>query len=395
MNRNVYLLSACQALLVCGNVLLVSVVALIGQQLSPAPLLITLPVALQFAGLMLATVPASLIMQRVGRKKGFFLGSWMGVAGAVLAVISLLQPSFILFCCATFLLGIGIGFGTLYRFAVVEVCEPQVKSRAISMVMAGGVVAAVIGPQLAIQGQQWFTDRPYLGAFVGLLGLYLLALLLLTRTQLPEPSAQPAQGGRRLRVILAQPQCIVAIVVAAVGYMVMTLLMTATPLAMARCGFAFTHSAEVIQWHVLGMFLPSFITAKLIARWGLKTVMLLGVTLMLGCIGVNLAGVELWQFWLALVLLGVGWNFMFIGATELLTGCYTAAERGKTQAANEFLVFSMATLATFSSGALESILGWQMMNILMLPVVVWAAAVILFFLRVHQQTLSKGQHSDA
>ena len=391
MNPNVYLLSACQALLTCGNVLLVSVVALIGQQLAPEPLLITLPVALQFAGLMLATVPASLIMQRVGRKKGFFLGSWMGVAGAALAVLALLQSSFMFFCIATFLLGIGIGFGTLYRFAVVEVCEPQLKSRAISMVMAGGVVAAVIGPQLAIQGQQWFTDRPYLGAFLGLLGLYLLALLLLTRTQLPEPDSSQEPGGRSLSVILLQPSCIVAIVVAAVAYMVMTLLMTATPLAMTRCGFSFTYSAEVIQWHVLGMFLPSFFTARLIARWGLKNVMLSGAALMLGCIGVNLIGVELWHFWLALVLLGVGWNFMFISATELLTGCYTAAERGKTQAANEFLVFSLATLATFSAGVLESAVGWQSMNLLVLPLVVWAAAVILFFTDRQNKIARAGQ----
>ncbi|MFW1677016.1 MFS transporter [Pontibacter sp. JAM-7] len=392
MNRNVFLLAACQALLTCGNVLLVSVVALIGQQLSPEPLFTTLPVASQFTGLMLATVPASLIMQRIGRQKGFYLGGLMGVLGAILAVVALLHSAFGLFCLATFLLGVGIGFGTLYRFAVVEVCDPSAKSRAISIVMAGGVVAAVIGPQLAIYGQGWFTDKPFLGAFVGLLGLYLLALVLLSRTRLPAAASHAPAGGRPLKTILLQPACVASVVVATVAYMAMTLLMTATPLAMARCGYSFTHAAEVIQWHVLGMFLPSFITARLIERWGLKQVMLCGVFLMLGCVAVNLSGTEVWQFWLALVLLGVGWNFMFISATQMLTGCYTTAERGKTQAANEFVVFSMATLATFSSGALEASLGWQAMNWLVLPLIIWAAAVILIFANTGQAASEEMQN---
>ncbi|WP_286239327.1 MFS transporter [Neptuniibacter halophilus] len=377
MNRNVILLSGCQALLTTGNVLLVAVVALIGQKLTSSAALTTFPVATQFIGLMLATIPASLIMRKIGRKNGFYLGNSVGISGALLCILALNQGQFYLFSAGTFLLGIGIGFGTLYRFAAVEVSSEAERSKAISFVMAGGVIAAILGPQLAVHSQNMLGEAEFAGAFVGLLGLYTLALIMLFFTHIPHEKAdQTALAQRPLSQILRQPDFIVAAVVGMVSYLVMNLLMVATPLAMARCGYSFAQSAHVIEWHVLGMFVPSFFTGSLISRFGLRRIMTLGVVFMLACIGINLTGVSEWHFWTALVCLGIGWNFMFISATQLVTSTYQPAEKAKTQAANEFIVFSMVTLSALSSGWMESALGWQTMNWTMLPLVLWAAAVI-------------------
>ncbi len=379
MNKNVFLLSGCQALLTTGNVLLVSVVALIGQGLTTDPSLTTFPVATQFIGLMLATIPASLIMKRIGRKNGFYLGNSVGIVGALVSVLALSWGQFYLFSFGTFLLGIGIGFGTLYRFAAVEVCEPDQKSKAISFVMAGGVIAAVIGPQLAVFSKSLLPDTEFGGAFLGLLFLYILALVMLYFTHIPhEEEVEENTAQRPLLAIIKQPMFIIAVIVAMVSYVVMNLLMTATPLAMARCGFSFAQSAHVIEWHVLGMFVPSFFTGSLITRFGIFPMMYLGAAFMLGCIGINLLGVSEWHFWSALLFLGIGWNFMFISATQLITSTYAPGEKAKSQAANEFMVFSMVTLSALSSGWMEATLGWQAMNWIMLPLVLWAMAVIYF-----------------
>lgn len=379
MNKNVFLLSGCQALLTTGNILLVSVVALIGQGLTTDPSLTTFPVATQFIGLMLATIPASLIMKRIGRKNGFYLGNSVGIVGALVSVLALSWGQFYLFSFGTFLLGIGIGFGTLYRFAAVEVCDPDQKSKAISFVMAGGVIAAVIGPQLAVFSKSLLPDTEFGGAFLGLLFLYILALVMLYFTHIPhEEEVQENTVQRPLLAIIKQPMFIIAVIVAMVSYVVMNLLMTATPLAMARCGFSFAQSAHVIEWHVLGMFVPSFFTGSLITRFGIFPMMYLGAAFMLGCIGINLLGVSEWHFWSALLFLGIGWNFMFISATQLIISTYAPGEKAKSQAANEFMVFSMVTLSALSSGWMEATLGWQAMNWIMLPLVLWAMAVIYF-----------------
>ena len=389
MNRNVILLSLCQALLTTGNVLLISVNALIGQQLSPSPGLITLPVAMQFVGLMCATIPASLVMARIGRKNGFYLGNSVGIVGALCCIFALQQSQFFTFCLGTFLLGIGIGFGTLYRFAAVEACPDEQKSRAISMVMAGGVIAAVLGPNLAISSRDWLDDSVFTGAFVGLAVLYVIALVLLSfiRIAPQKISSDQQSNSRPILDIVLQPVFIVAATVGMISYAVMNLIMTVTPVAMARCGFDFSTAAWVIEWHVLGMFLPSFVTPVLIRRFGLLPMMIFGALLMLVCIFLNLHGVSQWHFWAALALLGVGWNFMFISATQLVTSAYRAEEKAKSQAANEFLVFGMVTVSAFSSGWLESSLGWQMLNTLMIPVVIWAVVVILCYRKPVNQHL--------
>nr|WP_067288698.1 MFS transporter [Marinobacterium profundum] len=376
-NANVVLLSLCQALLGTGNILLISVNALIGKELAPSVALITLPMAMQFVGLMVATIPASLIMQRIGRKNGFYLGNLIGLLGAACSGIALVEASFWGFNLGTFLLGIGIGFGMLYRFAAIEAAPAGQQSRAISLVMAGGVLAAVLGPNLAIHSRAWFTDTPFLGAFIGLFGLYCLALVLLRSVRLAVVSANLSdEQPRPLGTIVRQPVFVMAVVAGMVSYAVMNLLMSATPLAMIRQGFSFSDAAQVIQWHVLGMFVPAFFTGHLVERFGAPAMMLAGGALMLLCMLVNLLGQSHWHFWLALVLLGVGWCFMFISATSFLTRAYRPAEKARTQAANEFLVFSSVALSALGAGWLEASLGWELMNWLMLPVVLAAMLMI-------------------
>lgn len=393
MNKNVWLLSGCQALLVTGNVLLVSIVALIGQSIAPSPAMTTLPVATQFIGLMLATIPASLVMGRIGRKNGFYLGNCFGILGAIVCILSLSAQQFYLFSLGTLLLGIGIGFGTLYRFAAVEVCDEAQKSKAISMVMAGGVIAALIGPSLAVHSQHLFGDIPFVGGFVGLLALYIIALIMLCFIDIPHTNQEKAHGNtlshhsepeRPLKVIITQPAFITAVVVGMVSYVVMNLLMTATPLAMHRYGFDFKASAHVIEWHVLGMFVPSFFTGNLISRFGVHQIMYAGVALVLACIAINLHGISEWHFLVALVLLGIGWNFMFISATQLVTSCYRASEKAKSQAANEFMVFSMVTVSALSSGWMEATFGWQAMNWAVLPIVL--GTLLVMFVMQKRQT---------
>ncbi|MCL6415045.1 MFS transporter [Aestuariirhabdus sp. Z084] len=393
MNKNVLLLSLCQALLTTGNVILITVSALIGQRLAPSTELITLPLALQFVGLMLSTIPASLIMRRIGRQQGFVLGNCIGIAGSLSCATALLNQNFTLFCMGSMLLGIGIGFGTLYRFAAVDVSNPGQQGRAISLVMAGGVIAAVLGPNLAVSSNQWFSAAPFIGSFYTLAALYMLTLVFLSQVRIPRLSPdQQKETGRPIGDIIRQPLFFVAVLSATLAYSVMNLLMSATPLAMARCGFSFEQSARVIEWHVLGMFLPSFFTGHLIQKWGAPRVILSGSILMLLCCAINLGGQQEWQFWSALTLLGVGWNFMFIGATQMVTGAYSEQEKAKSQATNEFIVFSGVTLSSFSSGPLESILGWTTMNQIAIPLIALVIVAIFFLLRTERsrQTSQQG-----
>ncbi|OED65224.1 MFS transporter [Vibrio cyclitrophicus] len=377
MNRNVWLLSLCQALLMTGNILLISVIGLIGKQIAPSVSMITLPVALQFLGLMVATIPASLISGKLGRKRGFSIGNVVGITGASLATYALSQQHFYLFCFATFLLGIGIGFGTLYRFAAIEVCDENARHRAISISMAGGVLAAVLGPNLAIMSQQWSQDGLYIGAFASLIGLNILALLILQTIQFPRVSFNSqAPKADPLGVIVKAPNFIGAVFAAMVAYAVMNILMTATPLAMIGCGFDFTKAAGVIEWHVLGMFVPAFFTGALIEKFGSRMMILAGGILFVVCIAINIHGESIWHFRAALVVLGVGWNFMFIAATGLFSQSYQSQNKAKAQAFNEFVVFGCVTITAMLSGWLESTAGWQNLNFYVLPFVL---AVILLF----------------
>ena len=376
MPLTVTLLSLCQALLVSGNVLLIAVSPLIGASLAPNAAWSTTPVAAQWLGLMCATIPASLIMAKLGRKRGFVLGNLIGLVGALVAIQALMSERFGLFLLATWLIGIGIGFGQLYRFAAVEAAPAAKRDRAIGLVMGGGVLAAFAGPWLARVSRE-LGEVPFLGSFVGLAALYMLALLVLMLTRLP-PAARTHGDGSALPLtkILCQPGFIVAVSAAMVGYGVMNLAMTATPLAMAASGHHFNHVSMTIQWHVVAMFLPSFFTGYLTTRFGAKQVIVAGCLLLVSSALVAQVDSGLAGFNAALILLGLGWNFTFLPATGLLTESYRPADKARTQAANEFLVFATAATTSLLAGPLVSSLGWAALNLLLIPVALVPMALL-------------------
>ncbi|MGM0783295.1 MAG: MFS transporter [Pseudomonadota bacterium] len=376
MPVSVTLLSLCQALLISGNILLIAVSPLIGARLAPDPVWSTAPVATQWLGLMCATIPASLIMARLGRKRGFLLGNLMGLGGVMLAAQALVGEHFGLFMFGTWLIGIGIGFGQLYRFAAVEAAPLALRDRAIGLVMGGGVLAAFFGPWLARISRE-LADTPFLGSFMGLGALYLTALVILLLTRLPPPEATHGEGRPRpLGDIVRQPVFLVAVVSALVGYGVMNLAMTATPLAMAGAGFHFDHVATTIQWHVIAMFLPSFVTGHLTARFGSHRMIVTGCLLLAACGVVAQVDGGVAGFHTALILLGLGWNFTFLPATGLLTEAYRPVEKARTQAANEFLVFSTVAVTALLAGPLVDRLGWTLLNALLIPLALLPIALM-------------------
>ena len=373
MNRNVFQLALAQALMMSVNSLMVTSAAIIGSMLATNKALATVPMALHLLGNMATTIPASMLMKRIGRKAGFLLATAIGIAGGLVGIIGLYRESFLLFCVASISTGIYTGFGNYYRFAATEVAPPENKNTAISYVMAGGVLAAIIGPNLANLSKDVLTAT-FAGTILSVVVLYALNGLNILTMKLPRPSTtELRQNTRPMLQIAAQPAFIVAVASAAIGYGVMSFLMTATPLAMMHGHqHDFSDVAFVIQWHVLGMFVPSFFTGHLINRFGAPRIIMSGVVLIVVCIGMNLAGTSVTHFWAALLMLGVGWNFMFIGGTSLLTETYDAAESAKAQAFNDFFVFSSAAASSFGAGALLHLLGWQLINYAVIPFIVVA-----------------------
>ena len=378
MPYTVWGLALAQALLTTGNILLVAVSALIGKQLASHPALVTAPVASQFLGLILATLPAAFLMQKLGRKKVFVIGNVFGIIGALVAIQALLSASLLLFTLGIFLTGIAIGIAQQYRFAALDECRAESHAKAISVVMSGGVLAAFIGPNLAIWSQNWFSQNVYVGAFVGLAVLYVLALLLIVCLPLKQQtkSNQAAQNVRSYGELFQQPLFVAAITSGAIGYGVMVFLMTATPLAMHHHDYAFPDIAVVIQWHVLGMFVPSFFTGHLIKKHGLKPIILLGCALLIISALINLFGQSYVHFFTSLVLLGIGWNFTFIGATQLVSLTYRPQEKGKVQGMNDFLVFTTAAIASLFAGQTVETIGWIWVNLISLPLIVVAMLLI-------------------
>ncbi len=371
--RNVLLLAAGLAMSMTGTTMVITASALAGKFLASDQRLSTLPVAMQFVLTMIATVPASFLMQRLGRRFGFILGQVTGAASALVSAYAIYIGSFPLFVISSGLFGVHNAIWQYYRFAAAETASPEFKARAISLVMSGGIVAALIGPQLAKYMVDAMGPVPFVGIYVTIAAIALMTIGVLAPLRIPMPTAaERAKGGRPLSVIARQPAFIVAVLSAMMGYGVMTLVMTATPLAMLACDHSFGDAAFVIQWHVLGMFVPSFFTGDLIRRFGALRVIAVGGLALLGCVAFNLAGIEMWNFWVALVLLGIGWNFMFIGGTTLLTDTYLPEEKAKIQSFNDFMVFGMVALASLSSGFLQQTIGWQAVNTGIVPLVALA-----------------------
>jgi MFS family permease len=376
--RNVLFLALCQALFMTSTSAIVTTAALIGYSLSDDKALATLPLAMQFIAVMAVTIPASLLMKRIGRRSGFSIGLCIGLVGAGLAIVAIREADFVLFCLACLLIGIFNGFGQYYRFAAADTAEEAFKSRAISLVMAGGVIASV-GPLLANYSKDLLPGDVFAGVYLLIGILYIASLITLRFVNIPLPSEEERRsGGRPLLQIMRQPLFIVAALGGVVGYMTMSMLMASTPLAMQDVGHNFFDTAQVIQWHVFAMFAPAFFTGHLIRRFGTLTVMFAGTVLLAVCVAVNLAGVNLAHFWIGGIMLGVGWCFLFVGATSLVTETYTPSEKAKTQGANDFIVFGVVACSALLSGVLHELVGWQVMNYAVVPFL----TIVLFALFV-------------
>jgi len=375
-HRDIFLLACCQALLLVNNAGLISMSALIGYSLTADKTYATLGATTYVLGSALATMPASLWMGRVGRRRGFMTGSTIGAAGSCLAALAVGLHSFPLFCLATAVIGVYTAFGLQYRFAAAEVALPSFKAKAISLVLAGGIVGGFLGPE----STRWAKDllpTPFLGSFLVLACVAVVAVLVQSRVRVPAPTPEErAGGGRPLATIVRQPVFIVAALAGGLGYGLMNLLMVATPLAMNFCSHPYSAVAFVIEWHVVGMYAPGFFTGSLIRRHGVLKVILAGVAVVAGGVFVSLNGVTVAHFVIALALVGLGWNFMYVGGTTLLTESYRPAEKAKTQGANDFIVFSIMGISSFSSGALVSSAGWERMNAGALPILALVALAV-------------------
>ncbi|WP_422366490.1 MFS transporter [Pelagibius sp.] len=386
MMRNVILLAVCQALGMSCLALSITITALVGSGLAPDPTLATFPLAIQFVATAAFTIPASLFMGRFGRRAGFTLGGLLGVAGGIVACQAVIISSFSLFCLGAALLG---GFAThiaLYRFAAAEVAGAEHRSRAISLVMVGGVASAILGPELAKWTRELFAPILFAGGYAAIAALAFIGLVLVQAVDLPPPLTRKQKAaGRPLREVLRQPALIVAVLSAMIAYGSMNLIMVSTPLAMIACAHPFETAAFVIQWHVVGMYAPSFVTGHIIERIGVLRVITIGAFLIFSCVVVNLTGVEFLQFWSGLVLLGVGWNFMYVGATSLLTETYRPEEQARVQAFNEFMVFGTTAVTALASGAIFSTFGWQAVNLGVVVPVVFAAAAVFWLARQRAQ----------
>lgn len=382
--RNVSLLAVAQALSMTGSALVATVSALVGAYLAEDKSLSTLPYAMQFVGTMATTIPASLFMGRFGRRVGFTLGQLIGMSGAALAAWAIFIGDFWLFAAAGLLIGAHNAFWQYYRFAAAEAADADFRPRAISYVLAAGVVAAVAGPEIAKHSRSLFEPVLFAGSYVAIIGLLAAAIVIIQFLDIPNPPRRPkgAKSGRPLSEIARNPVFIVAVLSAMIGYAVMSLVMTATPLAMASCGFAFTDTAFIIQSHALAMYAPNFFTGNLIRRFGCARIILTGAILNGVCMAVNLGGVDIVNFWVGLVALGLGWNFMFVAGTTLLTETYAPEERSKVQATNDFLVFGLVATASYGSGKLQHLIGWDAVNAVMaLPVLIAFSAAVWLYLK--------------
>ncbi|MDP2004347.1 MAG: MFS transporter [Rubrivivax sp.] len=381
MNRHLLLLAVCQGLFLTNNVTFIAINGLVGLSLAPLGWMATLPVTGYVVGAALSAMPVSRLQARVGRKRSFQTGLLVAMVSAATCALAVTTQNFWLLVGSTLVAGFYSANGALYRFAGPELVAPAFKERALSLVLAGGIAGAFIGPNLASFTRDWFAV-PFAGAYLALVGVALLSLVVLSFIQFPAHVAPPPgkPAGRPTSELLRQPIFAVAVIAAALGYGVMNLLMAATPIAMQQCKHPFDSAALVLEWHVLGMFVPSFFTGNLIRRFGPLPVMFVGALLNLVCVAVALSGVDLMQFLVALFALGVGWNFLYTGGSTLLTQAYRPDEKNRAQGVMDTAVFWTMAISSFSSGALITTQGWTWLNLgslvpigLVMVALVWLA----------------------
>ena len=378
--RNALVLAAAQSLGGSTAAIVVAIGGLVGHSLLGVDKeFATLPVTAFVLGTAFGTLPAGFLSRRFGRRIAFMGGALIGAASGVMAAWAIYQQSFTLFCMAVFFSGLVGALVQQYRFAAADTASDTFKPKAISWVMAGGVLAGVVGPQTVIFTVDLFEPVLFAGSFLALAGLNILAFVILSLIKIPVPTRhERATSGRPILQIMAQRRFIVAAACGIGTYALMSFVMTATPLAMVGCGLTQTDATLAIQWHVLAMFGPSFFTGNLIARLGKEKVVAAGLFLLVGCGIVALSGLAVENFWFALVLLGLGWNFGFIGSTAMVTDTYRPEERNKVQATNDFLVFGSVALASFSSGTVLHVSGWATINWMLFPVVAFCLTLLVW-----------------
>jgi predicted MFS family arabinose efflux permease len=375
--RNIFLLASCQALGQAANTMMFTATALAVSGVLEVHELATLPVTAQHLGVMMAVFPAAALMQRLGRRFGFRVGSVTGMIGATLCALGLRFGSFALMLLGGLVLGYAAASIQMYRFAAVELAPSDMRAKAISWVTAGGVAAGIIGPSLT----RWSWDQwvpVYTATYVAMVGLHIIVFIVMGRIHFPPPAkADPIAGSQRpLWEIATQPRYLVAVTAAMIAFGTMSFLMSAAPLAIVACGMTDTEAHWVIFVHVMGMFVPSFFTGHLIERYGVLNIMLLGAAVLFAGIAADLTGLSAWNFRFGLMLNGIGWNFMFVGATTLVTTTYRPSERGKAQALNDFLVFGTTATCSFFAGVLQFHWGWMPLNWMSLGLVAIAVAAV-------------------
>lgn len=379
--RNVPLLAVAQALFMSTQAMGIATTPLAAWAMLEEKSLATAPIFLNHAGIMLTTIPASLLMAHIGRRAGFSIGAILAVLFGAMASLAVWTQRFDLLCIAALLQGAAAAFAWYYRFAAADVSPMALKPRAISYVMAGGIAAGLIGPELAKLTVDWFAPVTFLGVYLTISIIGAASLVLLQALRIPGlTAAERAEGGRPLAIIMRQPTYKTALISSMFGYGVMTLVMSATPLAMFGCGYGFAYSATVIQAHIIAMFLPSFFTGHLIQRFGVLPIIATGAVIEAGCALVNIAGVDFWNFMIANILVGLGWNFTYVGGSTLLTRTYEPSERAKVQASHDFIVYATTATAAAAAGYMQATAGWITINLSALPMML---AIVLATLWLH------------
>ncbi len=372
--RNLTVLAACQLISATGSIVMVTLGGIVGASLASSPALSTLPISLMVVAVAATTIPASLLMQRIGRARGFAIGSFCAATGSIIAILALRHSSFVLFIAASVLFGVNMAFTQQYRYAAAESVEPRFVPRAISLVLLGSIGGALIGPELVTRGNELGLQVPYAGTMAALAVVFTLQAALFLIGLQPighRGGASTEVADRPLGDIVLQPVFLVAVLGATIGYGLMTLVMTATPLSMhLNDGHSMEHTASVIRAHVLGMYVPSLFSGLLIERMGVIRLMFAGAVILLGTSVVGLQGQSVMHYWWALVLLGVGWNFLYVGGTTMLTYTYSMSERFRAQAVNEFLVFGTSATASLLAGTVMHYFGWLSLMLIPIPILV-------------------------
>lgn len=356
---NIWRLTTAQALAGANSVVVYATGSIVGNMLAPTPMLATLPISIFVVGMATCTLPMGAVARRHGRRAAFLLGTGAGVLTGLLAMLAVMIASFWLFCLATFFGGVYAAVVLSFRFAAADGVEPKRRARALSLVMAGGVAAGVVGPQLVTWTMDLWPPHMFAATFMAQAAVAAISAFILIGVRLPAPTAAEVAGGRLLSEIALQPRFIAAVIAGAVSYMLMNFLMTAAPLAMHICGHSQESANLGLQWHVIAMYAPSFFTGRLIARFGAGRIATFGLVLIGVSAGVGLGGIDVMHFWWSLILLGVGWNFGFLGASALVLECHRPEEKTRVQSLNDFIVFGLMAIGSFSSGGLLSAFGWN------------------------------------